>query len=434
MRTFASAPSTHRGEAAPPMRLLFLLLAACAAAAQPAPRLLLQPDRVFDGEATHAGWAVLVVGRHIAAVGPAASLDTSRAERLPLPGLTLAPGLIEAHTHLLLHPYNETAWNDQVLRESEAERVIRATEHARRTLQAGITTVRDLGTEGAGYADVALRDAIARRLISGPRVLTSGPALVATGTYGPKGFAPHVDVPQGADEASGVEGVMQAVRTQIGHGIDWLKLYADYRYGPAGAARPTFTPEELAAAVAVARDAGVPVVAHASTPEGMRRAVEAGVATIEHGDGGTPEVFRLMAERGVALCPTLAAGESILAYGGYRRGTDPEPARITAKRASFAAARAAGVTILYGGDVGVYPHGDALRELALLVEYGMTPREAMQTATAVNARVLGLADRGRLAPGLLADLVAFEGDPTTDIQAAGRARFVMKDGAVVRQD
>ena len=411
------------------LALLVLLLVSDAAAQAPPPAgpVVLRPAAVFDGETTHAGWAVRVEGGRIAAAGPA--VPTAGARVVELPGLTLLPGLIDAHVHLFLHPYNETSWNDQVLREPLALRTARAVVHAGKTLRAGFTTVRDLGTEGAGYADVGLKQAIEQGVVPGPRLVVATRALVATGSYGPR-LAPENPVAPGAQPADGVDALTVAVREQIGGGADVVKVYADYRWGLGGVAAPTYTQEELTRIVEVARAAGRPVVAHASTPEGMRRATLAGVATIEHGDDGTPEVFRLMAARGVALCPTVAAGDAILRYGGWN-GAAPEPARIGAKRASLAAARAAGVTILVGGDTGVFAHGDNAREAELLVAYGMPAGDVLRGLTSVNARALGLADRGRVAPGGLADLVAVEGDPAADIGALRRVRFVMKGGAVV---
>lgn len=430
-------PTASRFRAGAIAGALCALTASLAAQAQtpPAPPRLLQPARVFDGEAMHEGWVVLVQGREIVAAGPAAEVaPPAGAERVVLPGLTLLPGLIEGHSHLLLHPYNETTWNDQVLREPLAYRVARATVSARDTLMAGITTVRDLGTEGAGYADVGLKRSIEDGVVPGPRMLVSGPAMVATGSYGPKGFAPEVTVPQGAEEADGIEGVTRVVRNQIGHGIDFVKIYADYRWGPNGEARPTFSIEEIAAIVAVAKSSGRYVAAHAGTAEGMRRAVLGGVETIDHGDAGTPEVWALMKEKGVTYCPTLAAGDATAQYAGWKKGTDTEPARLRDKRATFQAALKAGVKLCFGGDVGVFPHGDNLRELEMMVAAGVTAADATRIATSGNADTFHVGNRvGRVKAGLLADLIAVDGDPTRDLSALRRVRLVMKDGRVYKQ-
>ena len=398
--------------------------------------IVLKPARLFDGETMHEGWAVLVRGDRIESAAPADRLDSAtaaaNAKVIDLPGLTLMPGLIEGHSHILLHAYNETTWNDQVMHEGLALRVARAVNHLRDTLQAGFTTVRDLGTEGAAYADVELKQAVAQGIIPGPRILASTRAIVATGSYAPKGFALEFRVPQGAEEADGVDSLTRVVRDQIGHGADWIKLYGDYRWGAGPGARPTFSLEEMKLAVETARSAGVPVSVHASTPEGMRRAILAGVETIEHGDGGTPEVFKLMAERKVALCPTLAAGDATSQYGGWKKGQGPEPAGIARKRASFKAALDAGVTILSGSDVGVFPHGANARELELMVEYGMPAIDALKAATSIGGRILHM-NVGQVTAGMLADLIAVDGDPTREIAALRRVKFVMKGGAIARQ-
>ncbi|CAH1001537.1 hypothetical protein LEM8419_02440 [Neolewinella maritima] len=409
---------------------LFLL---CASLTAQDSCTLITPQYVFDGTTLHEDLAVLLLHDTIAQVAEAGSLRAPAGCTVrDFPGGTLLPGMIEGHAHLLLHPYNETSWTDQVLLESHAERAIRGGEHARRTLQAGFTTVRDLGSEGAGYADVGLKQAIEKGVIPGPRLLVAGKAIVATGSYGPGGYAEHVTVPLGAEVADGQDELTRVVRDQIGHGADVIKVYADYRWGPDGSAQPTFTERELALIVELAESSGRPVVAHAATAEGMRRATLAGVSTIEHGDGGTPEVFALMAERGVALCPTLAAGDAILQYRGWHKDTDPEPERVVQKRQSFSDALAAGVTIVAGGDVGVFPHGDNVRELELMVDYGMSPLEVLRSVTSGNADVFDLADRlGRITPGLLADLVIVQGDPTTDISALRQVVYVMQKGVPV---
>jgi imidazolonepropionase-like amidohydrolase len=384
------------------------------------PPVLLVPDRVWNAvdDAPHDGWVVLVRGDRIDAVGPRAQITVpSDATTVTLAGTTLLPGLVEGHSHLLLHPYNETSWNDQVLHESLALRVARAVNHARATLMAGFTTVRDLGTEGAAYADVGLKQAIDQGIIPGPRMQVATRAIVGIGEYAPKGFAAEYvdDIPQGAEEASGPDDVSRLVREQIKHGADWIKIYADYRWGPNGEAEPGFTQEELNVAVDVAHSSGRQVAVHATTAEGMRRAALAGVNTIEHGDGGTPEVFKLMAEKGICYVPTVSVG-----------GRN--------KKAVLGYALAAGVTICNGADSGPLAHGDNAHEVEGLVANGLTPLQALRAATVNDAKMLRWEDRiGAVKPGLFADLIAVNGDPTKNINALSSVAFVMKGGTVYKK-
>ncbi|HMJ69620.1 MAG TPA: amidohydrolase family protein [Cyclobacteriaceae bacterium] len=419
------------------MRLLlvFLILGTVCLAQKKDTGYLLQPDRVFDGEKLITGVSVFVHNDKIVAIGPTASMKpTGDVIVIKLPGCTLLPGLIEGHSHLLLHPYNETSWNDQVMKEPDAYRVARATVHAKNTLMAGFTTVRDLGTEGAGYADVGLKMAIEDGIIPGPRMIVAGRAIVATGSYGPKGFDTDFTVMLGAEPADG-NNLIHVVRDQIGKGADVVKVYADYRWGLNDEARPSFSIDELKLIVETATSSGRPVVAHASTAEGMRRAIMAGVSTIEHGDGGTLEIFQLMKEKGVALCPTIAAGYAVAQYKGWQAGTLPEPDGVKQKRTSYQAAIQAEVKICAGGDVGVFAHGDNVRELEMMTEYGMMADAVLRSATSVNADVFGIGElTGRIKENLKADILVVQGDPTKNISDLRKVRIVLKDGFLYRNE
>jgi imidazolonepropionase-like amidohydrolase len=385
----------------------------------------------FEGAGWLEGHAVLVVDGRIEQVAPATEIQAPvGTRRKDLNGLYLLPGLIDLHSHLLLHPYDETPWADQVLRESLELRTVRGVAAARATLAAGFTTLRDLGTEGAAFADVALRDAIEQGIIAGPRVFASTRAIVAAASYGPSGFDPRWTLPKGAQEANGVAGVRRAVREQVAAGADWIKVYADYRRRRGAPSTPTFSQVELNALVDESRSAGLPVSAHAGIDEGIRRAVLAGVDTIEHGSGASLEVLELMAERGVVLCPTLAASEAIARYGGWEPGS-PEPERVRSSREMFRRALQSGVTIATGSDVGVFTHGDNARELELMVDYGMSPVDALRATTSTAAEVLGREnDLGRVAAGFVADLIAVRENPLLDPTALRRPVLVMKEGKI----
>lgn len=417
----------------------FLLLLIVFFASQPgysqqsSASIILKPDKVFDGSTVHNDWVVIIHGNKIDYAGPIKKApNATDAKVIDLAGSTLLPGLIEGHGHILLHPYNETSWNDQVLKEPESYRVARAINHARATLEAGFTSFRDLGTEGAGYADYGIKKAIEDGIVPGPRMIISSRAIVATGSYGPKGFSPDFDLPLLGGEPADANNLVQVVRSQIGKGADFIKVYADYRWGPHGEAMPTFSEDELRLIVETAASSGRDVVAHASTPEGMRRAVNAGVVMIEHGDGGDEEIFSLMRDKEVALCPTLAAGYAITQYGGWDPATDPEPARIEQKRESFKTALKVGVTMGAGGDVGVFAHGTNVRELEMMESYGMPSIDVLTAATKTNARLFHLETQlGQIKAGLLADILVVKGDPTKSIAELRNIRMVIKDGALV---
>ena len=392
----------------------------------------LTADRLFDGEKMWTGKAVLVKGNKIMAIVEKSSPIPPDAKVLDFKNATLLPGLIEGHAHLFLYPYNITDWDTQVLKETDALRTIRASVHAKNTLMAGFTSVRDLGTEGAGYADVSLKKAILDKIIEGPRMLVAGRAIVSTGSYGPKGYDNDQKIMLGAEPADGNE-LVRVVRDQIWQGADFIKIYADYRWGLMGEDRPTFTLDELKLINEVTTSSGRVMVCHAKSKEAIRRSVLAGAVTIEHGDFLDEEIGKLMKEHQVIFMPTIAAVDKITQYRGWKKGIDPDPENVVRKKLSFKAALASGVTIGMGGDVGVFPHGDNVMEMELMAEYGMPNLDILKAATSVNARAMNWQDKlGHIKEGFLADLVVVKGNPLENISQIREVKFVMKDGVIYK--
>ena len=392
----------------------------------------LTADRLFDGEKMWTGKAVLVKGNIIMAIVEKSSPIPSGAKVLDFKNATLLPWLIEGHAHLFLYPYNITDWDTQVLKETDALRTIRASVHAKNTLMAGFTSVRDLGTEGAGYADVSLKKAILDKIIEGPRMMVAGRAIVSTGSYGPKGYDNDQKIMLGAEPADGNE-LVRVVRDQIWQGADFIKIYADYRWGLMGEDRPTFTLDELKLINEVTTSSGRVMVCHAKSKEAIRRSVLAGAVTIEHGDFLDEEIGKLMKEHQVIFMPTIAAVDKITQYRGWKKGIDPDPENVVRKKLSFKAALASGVTIGMGGDVGVFPHGDNVMEMELMAEYGMPNLDILKAATSVNARAMNWQDKlGHIKEGFLADLVVVKGNPLENISQIREVKFVMKDGVIYK--
>ena len=396
---------------------------------------LITADRLFDGETIHTDWALLVEGNKIIAVGPKQGIKAPKdAIVVNYSNSTVMPGMIEGHSHLLLYPYNITDWDTQVLKETDSYRTARATVHAKNTLLAGFTTARDLGTEGAGYSDVSLKRAINEGIIIGPRLMVAGRAIVSTGSYGPKGYDTDQQIMLGAEPADGND-LIRVVRDQIGKGADFIKIYADYRWGINGEDKPSFTLDELKLINEVTRSSGRVMVCHAKSKEAIRRAVLAGAETIEHGDFIDVEMGKLMKEHNVTYIPTVSAVDVISQYRGWKKGVTEPPANVLNKRKSFKDAIASGVAIGMGGDVGVFPHGENASEMELMVEYGLPVMDALKASTSVNSRAFHLDDRlGFLKPGFLADVVVVTGDPSKNISDVKKVKFVMKEGVVYRKD
>ncbi len=414
--------------------IVFLLGTSCAAFSQ-STILAIKCGRLIDGrsEKPIINAVILVENDRIKDVGRSAKIPES-AEIIDLSQSTVLPGLIDCHTHLLLHG---GSYDDQILKESQAYRTILGTVAARRTLEAGFTTIRDVETEGAMYADAALRDAINKGVIPGPRIFASTRSLSITGGYAPYGYA--IDVPYGSQLADGVDGVTKAVREQIQFGADWIKIYGDSRYRHRVAdslvGSATFNDDELKAIVYEAEKVGVHVCAHCYTSEAAKRALRAGVKSIEHGLYLDDETFRLMKQKGAYWVPTL------IAYVHWTDDSTNSPdvqkmVEYSVKRhkETFARGLMAGVKIAFGSDY-YDPHGGGTKELGLMVDYGMPPMKVIQSATSVASQLLGWESKiGTIERGKLADIIAVDGDPLENIRTLEEVRFVMKGGEVCKNE
>ncbi|WP_394839531.1 amidohydrolase family protein [Pendulispora rubella] len=386
--------------------------------------------RMFDAKAGRIVLNVVVriEGDRIVSVSEGAPPDPTVVD---LGDVTLIPGMIDAHSHVLAN--HEKSYLEMLVEKSESYRTLEGAANARNVLRAGFTTVRDCGNEGLQWADVSLRDAIAKGLVEGPRMFVATRAIAAVGGYMPFGVSPDLaQPPSGAQFVSGVEEARRAAREQIQHGADLLKLYADFPGGPGQPVHTTLSVDEMKAAVDIAHAAGRKVAAHAQSKQGIRNAIAAGVDSIEHGSDADAEILRLMRDRGVFLVPTQAVLTIFLAEAKTGPQRDRLIKRVTDGQRLVRAARDSGVKIATGFDAATSKDdGHNAMEAITLVAYGLSPVEALRAATLRGAELVGWDDRiGSIEKGKIADLVAVEGDPTKDIHALGHVTFVMKDGAV----
>jgi len=396
--------------------------------------------RLIDGKTDDvlSGAVVLVEGERIKVVGAGLTVPAD-ATVVDLGRSTCLPGLIDNHTHLLLQGDVTAAdYDEQLLKESIPYRAIRATVAARTALLNGFTTLRDLETEGAMYADVDVKTAINRGIIPGPRLFVATRALAPTGAYPLLGYSWELRMPEGVQIVDGADDLRRAVREQVKYGADWIKYYSDRRYYlKDGVLRSwvNFTDEEAKAVVDEAHRLGRRVAAHAIGRDGIESALRAGVDSIEHGDGLDDPNIDLMVRRGVYWCPTIYVG-AYVAEGRAAAGAPIWKAMVDLERQAFGKALQKGVRISYGTDAGGYAWTESqAKEFSYMVRYGMSPMQAIRSATSVAAALLDQQDDlGALEAGRLADLVAVAGDPLKDITELERVRFVMKGGTVVKRE
>jgi len=388
----------------------------------------------LGGKTRGATW-IEVREQRIASIRPAAG-QAPAGRIIDLTGLTCIPGLIDSHTHVLLQGDITSAdYDEQLLKQSTAYRAILATMNARRVLSWGFTSIRDVETEGAGYADVDVKHAIERGIIPGPRMQVATRAMDVTGAYPLIGYSPEIVVPKGVQEVDGADGGRRAVREQIYHGADWIKVYSDrsYQVGPNGTLDdiPTFTLDELRAIVDETHRQRHKVASHAMALQGVHNSVEAGVDSIEHGNYIADDDLRMMVQKGIYYVPTIYVGEYV-AEGRAKAGAVVWTQMREIHERTFRRALKAGVKIVFGTDIGGFDwHINPAREFAWMVKFGMTPEQALRSATVMGAELLGWSDRlGTLEAGKLADIVAVPGDPLEDVTRLERVGFVMKDGIV----
>jgi len=422
--------------------LLACTLSSFSASAQSAPPtdlgnvdhwIAVRAGRLFDGtDKLAVNQVILIKGNRIAKVGPAEQVQIpADAEVVDLSHATVLPGLIDAHTHVF---GNGPDFDNQILRESYQYRTLTALANAQKDLMVGFTTLRDLKTLGAMYSDVDLRNAIDRGIVTGPRMQVATRGIQSTGGFIMRGYSPEVPLPSALQVVDSPWAAREAVRDQVAHDADWIKVYSAYDFHFTDGklvSPPTFTPEEVNAIVDEAHKKGRKVSCHAFAGEGVRNCLNAGVESLEHGADLDDGDIKLMVQKGIYLVPTLyhyqLDGEHDMKKYGH--------AVAEVSERSFRKALAAGVKVAFGSGVGPFPHGTQTKEFEYMVKFGMTPAQAIRSATSDAAQLMGWQDRiGSVQAGKFADLVAVKGDPIVDITELERVQFVMKDGHIFKNE
>ena len=408
------------------------------------PLMVIRAGVLIDGDSTspRRNQVIIIRGNQIVEVSDAASARIpTGAETVDLSQATVLPGLIDAHTHIFLQGEepDQGGYDVQLLKYPLAFRAARATVSVRRALEQGFTTLRDVETEGAGYGDVGIKQAIEGGYIPGPRLFVSTRAISSTGGYPLEGYAPEIEVPKGVQIIDGPVEARKAASEQLDHGADWIKVYMTHRswVGKNGelASQPTLTVEELRAIVGETHGWGKKVACHAYSGEGMQRALDGGCDSIEHGLALTDAQIAQMIKQGTWLVPTLS-----VYYYDHAPADTPEGRRdrkrVSAHEESFRKALKAGVKIAFGTDAGGFPWTDPIaQEFPRMVEFGMSPMQAIQSATSRAAELLDQKGKiGVIAPGAFADVIAVAGDPLADVKVLGNVGFVMKDGRVFKNE